>query len=115
VGNLLAAAFCTLCSIFTGLFVDFTTINDALAWIKWISIFRYAYNFFLVNEFVGLKMATSIGFGNETVDGETVLTTEKIDYQSSWDLWKNLLALSLITVIFFVLAFVQLVRMKKTR
>lgn len=114
VGNLLAATFCTLISLFTGLSVTLSSVTPFLSWIKWLSIFRYAYNLCAINELTGLRLEGSRGERNYTL-GEEILKEQNIDYETTWDLWKNFVALLVMTAIFLLFAYVQLLRMKKTR
>lgn len=110
----MAAAFCTLASLFTGLFIDLTSVGRALSWVKWISIFRYAYNFLVINEFAGLTLSEN-GQKPYNISGETILVGEKIDHRTKWDFWKNFYALMMMTLLFLALSYIQLIRMKKTR
>lgn len=113
IANLLAAMFCVLTLIFSGLLVDVTSIVVFLSWIKWISIFRYANNIFVMNEFVGLTLYSR----NHTIEinGIQILKQQNIQYSIQWDLWKNFLALAGITLSFLILTYIQLLRMKKTK
>jgi hypothetical protein len=45
--------------------------------------------------------------------GEEILLRRHISYSTTWDIWKNILALFLITITFFLLAYIQLLRIKK--
>ena len=47
--------------------------------------------------------------------GDDVLDAQEIDHGTAWDLWRNFLALALMAVGFFALAFIQLLRIKKTK
>jgi hypothetical protein len=47
--------------------------------------------------------------------GIDILEEKKLDYKTDWDLWKNYLALSGMTFMFLLFAFIQLVIMKKTK
>jgi hypothetical protein len=50
-----------------------------------------------------------------TVPGEAILDKHGLAHANPWDLWKNFLALSLMVLLFFILAFIQFVRTKKTK
>ena len=47
------------------------------------------------------------------VKGEEILARKNIVHFSWWDVWNNLFALLLMTLVFFLLAFFQLLMMKK--
>jgi hypothetical protein len=49
------------------------------------------------------------------LDGIEVLREQNIEYSSEWDLWKNFVALGGMTLGFLILAYIQLLRMKKTK
>jgi ATP-binding cassette subfamily G (WHITE) protein 2 len=110
---LVAAMFCVMTLIFSGLLVDVSSVVAFLSWIKWISIFRYSNNIFAINEFVGLTLYSR----NHTirVNGMKILKKQNIEYSVQWDLWKNFVALAGITLSFLILTYIQLFRMKKTK
>lgn len=112
VGNLVTASFCVVMLVFTGYLVDITNIVKFLAWIKWISLFRYASNVITINEFTDLKLCSMNNTNICTIKGEFILDNHKIDYSTTWDLWKNLVALAAITFFFFALTFIQLLRVQ---
>jgi hypothetical protein len=47
--------------------------------------------------------------------GSDVLEQQELDYDTDWDLWKYFFALSMMTITFFLLAYIQLFRIKKTK
>ena len=49
------------------------------------------------------------------IDGIEILEAQHIEYTSDWDLWKNFVALAGIALGFLTLAYIQLLRMKKTK
>ena len=49
------------------------------------------------------------------MQGLDIIHQSNIDYETDWDLWKNFVALGSMILIFFTLAYVQLLRMKKTK
>jgi hypothetical protein len=49
------------------------------------------------------------------VNGLDILQQQNIAYSSDWDLWKNFVALGGMTLGFLILAYIQLLRMKKTK
>lgn len=97
--------------VFTGYLVDVTNIVKFLVWIKWVSLFRYASNVITINEFTELKLCSMNNTDICTIKGEYILDNHKIDYSTTWDLWKNFVALAAITFFFFILTFIQLLRL----
>jgi len=101
--------------IFCGFIVDLSSIFSWLSWIQWLSAFRYASNMLIINEFSEITFCP----WNQTdfclVTGTSVLKQKKIPYETSWNVWQNIFALAMITIGFLLLAFVQLIRMKKTK
>ncbi|CAF0868985.1 unnamed protein product [Rotaria sp. Silwood1] len=111
VANLVAASFCVVMLVFTGYLVDVTNIVEFLAWIKWVSLFRYASNVITINEFTQLTFCPMNNTNICSIKGEIILDNNKIDYSTTWDLWKNFVALAAITFFFFILTFIQLLRL----
>jgi len=114
--------------LFGGFLANVETILPWLAWIKWISIFRYGINGLSVNEYEGMVFIDNTdqtGFNGEsclsTVDGsrftncatgEEFLTQQGID-QGAWGLWKNVVSLGCIALGFLMIAYIQLRRVNK--
>ena len=115
IANLLAAMAFVLMMVFGGFLVEISSVVDFLSWIKWISIFRYSINIININEFSGLTLCkndTNVCFINGT---DIIHHGAHIEYETQWDLWKNFVALGSMTIIFLILAYIQLLRMKKTK
>ncbi len=115
IASLVAALFCVLTLVFGGFLVDISSVVSFLRWIQYFSIFRYAANLLLINEFMGLTLCLSNNTQICQTNGSDILTELNIDHSTSWDLWKNFVALASITIGFLVLAYVQLRRIKKTK
>ncbi|CAF1027601.1 unnamed protein product [Didymodactylos carnosus] len=113
IANLLVAISYVMMMVFGGFLVELNSVLSVLAWIKWVSIFRYASNSLHVNEFKGLKLCSINETSVCTFPGENILKERDIDYEQNWDLWKNFVALGAMAVILFILTYVQLVRIKK--
>lgn len=111
VANLVSASFCVVMLVFTGYLVDLTNIVKFLSWIKWVSLFRYASNVITINEFTELKLCLTNNTNICLMKGEHILDNNKIDYDTTWDLWKNFVALAAITFFFFGLTYIQLARL----
>ncbi|CAF2130654.1 unnamed protein product [Rotaria magnacalcarata] len=101
--------------VFSGFLIKLTSMFNWLSWIQWISAFRYASNVLTINEFQGLKLCLPNQTNVCLVMGEDVLSDRGIDHGTAWDLWKNFFALTMMTTIFFVLAYIRLLRIKKTK
>jgi ATP-binding cassette subfamily G (WHITE) protein 2 len=101
--------------IFSGFMVDLSSVFNWLSWIQWISPFRYASNMLTINEFRNITFCLSNMTNDCPMTGKDVLEQKKIDYKTDWDMWKNFLAIAIMTLAFFILAFIQLLRMKKTK
>lgn len=59
--------------------------------------------------FIGLYFALC------SMPGSEYLKDQDIDYKTNWDLWKNILALGIMTVGIGLLGYIQLRRMKKLK
>ena len=101
--------------LFSGFLIDLTSIATYLRWMQWVSVFRYASNLLAINEFRNFTLCLLPERKMCSFTGEQVLSERHISYTGSWDIWMNLLALSSIALTFFVLAYIQLVRMKKLK
>ncbi|CAF1382761.1 unnamed protein product [Rotaria sordida] len=113
--NLITAAYCVTMLVFTGYLLDVTTTIKFLAWIKWVSIFRYASNAITVNEFTDLKLCQTNNTNICLINGEDILKDQKIDYSTTWDLWANFVALGIMIFVYFILTYVQLLRIQKAK
>lgn len=102
--------------VFNGFLIDLNSVFVWLSWIQWISAFRYGFNVVVINEFNNnitfcLSNATSVC----PTSGYDVLNERGIDHATSWDMWKYFFALCMMALTFFILAFIQLIRIKKTK
>jgi ATP-binding cassette subfamily G (WHITE) protein 2 len=102
--------------IFCGFLIDLASVFVWLSWIQWISAVRYALNVLVINEFRSnitfcLANATSIC----PLTGSDVLDMRGLDHATDWDMWKYFFALCTMVLTFLVLAYIQLVRIKKTK
>ncbi|XP_047434836.1 broad substrate specificity ATP-binding cassette transporter ABCG2d [Mugil cephalus] len=114
--------------IFSGLLVNLPSIMDWLAWLKYFSIPRYGLAALKINEFVGLKFCDesalqtandsavmtncSVNTVGLTCTGEQYLDYLGIEY-TSWGLWGNHVALSVMTIIFLIIAYLKLRYIRK--
>ncbi|XP_056312559.1 broad substrate specificity ATP-binding cassette transporter ABCG2d [Danio aesculapii] len=100
--------------IFSGLLVNLKSIMDWLSWLKYLSIPRYGLEALEINEFVGLRFCGNVSAVMSSpaahvlmCTGEQHLTFQGIDY-SSWGLWQNHVALTVMTLIFLIIAYIKL-------
>jgi len=105
----------TIMMIFSGFLVQLSSVSPWLSWMQWISAFRYAQNVLLINELKGLTFCLPTMSYICPTTGENILTDQLIDHNSSWDLWKYFLGLVLMSVFFVILAFVQLLRLRRQK
>jgi ABC-type multidrug transport system permease subunit len=105
----------SIMTVVSGFLVDLESIFAFLRWIQWISAMRYCSNLLTINEFRNLTFCISNNTQICPLAGEQVLIQRKIPYGNDWDIWKNLLALAIMALVFFVMAYVQLLRIKKVK
>lgn len=101
--------------VFSGFLIDLKSIFSFLQWFQWISAFRYATNLLTINEFRNLTFCLSNNTRICPLTGEEILIQHDIPYLNNWDIWKNLLALIIMIIGFLMMAFFQLLRMKKVK
>ncbi|CAF1166468.1 unnamed protein product [Adineta steineri] len=101
--------------IFSGFIVDLASLYSWIAWLKWLSAFRYASNLLTINEFRDITFCLANMTSVCPTNGTNILKNRQIDYQTGWDRWLNIVVLAAMAVAFYVLAFIQLIRMKKTK
>ncbi|KAL5017917.1 hypothetical protein ScPMuIL_003639 [Solemya velum] len=113
IANLCIALSFVFMMIFSGLLVNLDSVVEWLAWIKWLSIFRYGINALSINE---MKDMTFHRYDNKTQNcptGNQYLDLQGISYETEWDLWVNVVALVGISLVSMTGAYIQLRRMKK--
>ncbi|XP_028301414.1 broad substrate specificity ATP-binding cassette transporter ABCG2d isoform X2 [Gouania willdenowi] len=114
--------------IFSGHLVNLPSIMEWLAWLKYLSIPRYGLAALQINEFVGLKfceeivnqnsnMSTVVSNGSMSTFGTTCTGEQYLDYSgidyTSWGLWMNHVALTVMALIFLIIAYLKLRYIKK--
>jgi hypothetical protein len=105
----------SIMTVVSGFLVDLESIFPFLRWIQWISAMRYCSNLLSINEFRNLTFCLSNTAQICPLTGEQVLIQRKIPYNNEWDMWKNLVALGIMALAFFVMAYIQLLRIKKVK
>jgi ATP-binding cassette, subfamily G (WHITE), member 2 len=102
--------------VFSGFLIDLESIFPSLQWIRWFSAFRYATNLLTINEFRQLNFCETMNqTHNCSYPGEEVLRTRQIPFQTEWEVWNNIVALSAMIFLLFFFTYLQLVRMKKVK
>ncbi len=112
---IIAILICVVMMMFSGFLIDLASVFNWLSWIKWISAVRYASNILTINEFQGLTFCLANLTDICPITGEEILDKRALSHADAWDLWKNFMALTVMAIIFFILAYIQLVRTKKTK
>ncbi|XP_068583251.1 broad substrate specificity ATP-binding cassette transporter ABCG2d [Cebidichthys violaceus] len=114
--------------IFSGLLVNLPSMNDWLAWLRYFSIPRYGFAALQISEFVGLKFCdeamirnsnmspagtnSSVSTVGLTCTGEQYLDYLGIEY-TTWGLWENHVALTIMMLIFLIITYLKLRYIKK--
>lgn len=101
--------------IFSGFLVDLTSLFTWLSWLQWVSAFRYGSNVLTINEFRNLTFCLSDSPSTCPLTGVNILKKQSLEYSTDWDLWKHFFALTMMTIVFLLLALIQLIRMKKSK
>ncbi|XP_061406640.1 broad substrate specificity ATP-binding cassette transporter ABCG2-like [Lethenteron reissneri] len=108
VANALIAIPYVFMMVFGGFLVNLNTMLDWLSWIKYVSIFRYGMNALSINEMKDVQYCSNM----TCMSGSKFLEQQGIDY-SLWGFWQNQLALAVMTVVFMILAYVQMLRINR--
>ncbi|CAF1121498.1 unnamed protein product [Adineta steineri] len=101
--------------VVSGFLVDLDSIFSFLQWIKWISAIRYSSNLLTINEFQDLTFCLSNNTHICPLQGEQILIERKIPYITDWDVWKNVFMMILMAVVCLIMAYIQLLRIKKVK
>ncbi|CAF4503137.1 unnamed protein product [Rotaria socialis] len=115
VALIIAILICVMMTMFSGFVLDLDSVFKWLSWIQWTSASRYVSNLLIINEFQGLTFCLSNQTNVCPMTGEQILDNLDIPHANSWDLWKNFLALTIMTVLFLISSYIQLIRIKKTK
>ncbi|XP_046345646.1 broad substrate specificity ATP-binding cassette transporter ABCG2-like isoform X1 [Haliotis rufescens] len=114
IANLLIALCYVFMMLFSGLLVKITSIVEWLQWLKWFSIFRYSLDALSINELAG-EVYCDAGSNGTCTRGDDYLQSQGIAYETTWDLWVPQVALGAFSLIFLLLSYVQLRRLKKLK
>ncbi|CAF4951533.1 unnamed protein product [Rotaria sp. Silwood1] len=99
----------------SGFLIDLLSVFIWLSWIQWISAFRYASNVLTINEFQGLIFCLPNQTDFCPMTGDEILDKRGLAHSNAWDLWKNFFALTVMALLLFILAYIQLIRIKKPK
>ncbi|XP_065325020.1 broad substrate specificity ATP-binding cassette transporter ABCG2-like [Gordionus sp. m RMFG-2023] len=125
IANNLCSLLFVFMMVFGGFFVNIRSISPVIMWLKYCSIFLYANHAFLTNELKDqifcddLVMETNMNTSltpdnnNHCITGNSYLINQGIPFKNDWDFWQNHVALVTITLIFWILSYIQLRRMKR--
>jgi len=114
VGAIIVVVIFVVMMVFSGLLVDLNNVFSFLRWIQWVSAFRYAANVLTINEFRNTRFCLT-NYTDICQLGNDILQQESIDYISNWDMWKYLLNLTLMGLVFFLMAYIRLLLIKKSK
>lgn len=110
VANVFVSLPFVLMMIFSGFLNNLTSIPQWLRWLKYISIFKYGFSNLLINEVIGLTFTDT---NNGTLTKETGQAyLDKSGFDASM-LWWNQLCLGGFAIVFFILTYINLRRLKK--
>ncbi|UJR23946.1 hypothetical protein I4U23_026914 [Adineta vaga] len=101
--------------VVSGFLVDLDSIFPVLRWIKWISAIRYSSNLLSINEFRDIKFCLNNQSQICPLQGEQILLKRKIPYENDWDIWINLFVIILMAFVCFIMAYIQMLRIKKVK
>eukprot|EP00894_Picocystis_sp_ML_P001256 jgi/Pico_ML_1/51773/g333.t1 len=112
VATLTSTVLLLLMVLFGGLYVNVETVTDALAWLKYVSLFHYAYEALLSNEMEGLSVTFNVPDFPPVpnVRGEVYLGTLNMSHER---IGTNLVALGGFCVGFYLLGYLLLVPGRK--
>jgi ATP-binding cassette subfamily G (WHITE) protein 2 len=102
--------------VFSGFLIDLNSVFNWLAWIQWISAFRYSLNVVIINEFRNnITFCSANATSICPMTGSYVLDQRGLDHAIDWDMWKYLFALCMMAITFLLLAYIPLIRIKKNK
>ncbi|XP_046841579.1 broad substrate specificity ATP-binding cassette transporter ABCG2-like isoform X2 [Xenia sp. Carnegie-2017] len=113
VANLMAAVLYTIMLVFGGLLINQQSFGDWIAWMRYLSIFKYGLEILEINELDGMQFecpkdrnTTCFNTGSEFLDSQGIDTGM---------LWWNQFILFAMTFVCCVLTYMQLRRVKKEK
>ncbi|CAL8069748.1 unnamed protein product [Calicophoron daubneyi] len=120
IANVLLSITFVFMMVFGGYLINLKSMAVWISWLRYVSIFRYSLGGLLVNEMTPLTFCPTTNTSTSGVPdtrqcqtGILYLNDQDIPYESTWDLWSNLLGQSIITIFFYILCYIQLRRINK--
>ncbi|VDP77150.1 unnamed protein product [Echinostoma caproni] len=120
IANVLVSIIYVFMMVFGGYLINLKSMGAWLSWLRYVSIFRYSLGGLMVMEMKPLLFCpitnTSTATQTDTrqcESGAQYLYDQDIPYSTVWDLWLNVLGQSVITVVFYILCYMQLRLIKK--
>uniref|UniRef100_A0A8C5YVG0 ABC transporter domain-containing protein n=1 Tax=Marmota marmota marmota TaxID=9994 RepID=A0A8C5YVG0_MARMA len=118
--TLLVIVYFVFMLVFLGMSLNFETMTPQLSWLQYFSIPHYGYMALQHNEFLEQKFCSG---PNTTMSncrpsflictGEEFLIIQGLDL-SPWSIWKNILSLACMMIIFLTIVYLKLLFLKKT-
>lgn len=112
IANLLVGLPYVFMMVFGGVLINLKSVLSWLAWIKYISIFRYAIESLEINELHNMEFSCPRNTTNCLRFGDQYLKLQGVNVD---DLWYNELALAVMTVIIMGFAYIALRLIKKEK
>lgn len=120
VANVIVSILFVFMMVFGGYLINLKSMAKWLSWLRYLSIFRYSMGGLLISEMrplVFCPMSNISTINNpdtrQCQPGTLYLRDQDISYETPWSLWSNVLGQSIITIVFYILCYVQLRRINK--
>ncbi|KAM7537287.1 hypothetical protein Aperf_G00000074705 [Anoplocephala perfoliata] len=117
IANVIISILFVFMMVFGGFLINLNSMGSWLSWLRYFSIFNYTFGGLIVNELAGLTFCpatnrTTPTF-NDTRECESGrLYLDVLGYPSltAWDMWSNVLGLSVTAIVCFLLCYILLRR-----
>ncbi|CAH8537006.1 unnamed protein product [Heterobilharzia americana] len=97
---------------FSGYLINLKSMAGWLSWLRYFSLFRYSMGGLLAMEMTPLQFCpmdkSNTTLHRQCQNGTTYLEDQEIPYKTSWDLWYNVVGEVIISIVFYILCYVQL-------
>lgn len=110
IANLLLGALFFVMMFFAGLLINLSSMSGWISWMKNLSIVHFTVNALLINEIKNKTFIASDSSRSFDISGSDYLKEQNIDFETSWDLWKNMVALGAMSLLLLFLTFIRLLR-----
>ncbi|VUZ51917.1 unnamed protein product [Hymenolepis diminuta] len=115
IANVIISILFVFMMVFGGFLINLDTMASWLSWLRYFSIFNYTFGGLLINEMADLTFCpatnrtTSNAIDTRTCEpGRVYLDTLGYANSTAWDLWLNVLGLSVIIIVCFLLCYILL-------